>query len=97
MPYATVIDIDAAKLPTAETVNGWSANEFVGALRHDPANPAFNASLRQLVHVGFKVAAQIGRHSYPPAWGKNKKDAEQRAALNALSQIAGDPLPFVAE
>ncbi len=45
----------------------------------------------------FKVAAQIGRHSYPPAWGKNKKDAEQRAALNALSQMTGDPLPFVAE
>lgn len=45
----------------------------------------------------FKVAAQIGRHSYPPAWGKNKKDAEQRAALNALSQMTGDPLPFVAD
>ena len=45
----------------------------------------------------FKVAAQIGRHSYPPAWGKNKKDAEQRAALNALSQMTGVPLPFASE
>ena len=59
-PYATVIDIDAAKLPAAEVVNGWTAEQFVGALRHDPANPAFNPSLRQLVHVGFKVAAQMG-------------------------------------
>ena len=59
-PYATVIDIDATKLPTADEVNGWTAEQFVGALRHDPANPAFNPSLRQLVHVGFKIAAQMG-------------------------------------
>ncbi len=59
-PYATVIDIDAAKLPTAETVNAWTSEQFVAALRHDQANPAFNASLRQLLHVGFKVAAQMG-------------------------------------
>ena len=42
------------------TVNGWSAEQFVAALRHDPANPAFNPSLRQLIHVGFKIAAQMG-------------------------------------
>ncbi len=42
----------------------------------------------------FKIAAQIGLHHYPPAWGRNKKDAEQRAAMNALSQLAGDPIPF---
>ena len=59
-PYATVIDIDTAKLPTAEKVNEWSSEQFVSALRHDQANPAFNPSLRQLVHVGFKVAAQMG-------------------------------------
>jgi tagaturonate epimerase len=59
-PYAAVIDIDAAKLPSADTVNGWSSEQFVGALRHDQSNPAFNPSLRQLVHVGFKVAAQMG-------------------------------------
>jgi hypothetical protein len=59
-PYAAVIDIDSAKLPSAETVNGWSSEQFVAALRHDQSNPAFNPSLRQLVHVGFKVAAQLG-------------------------------------
>jgi hypothetical protein len=59
-PYATVIDIDPAKLPSAEAVNGWSAEQFTGALRHDQKNPAFNPSFRQLLHVGFKVAAQMG-------------------------------------
>ena len=42
----------------------------------------------------FKISAQIGRQRYSPAWGRNKKDAEQRAAMNALSQLAGDPIPF---
>jgi ribonuclease III len=42
----------------------------------------------------FKVSAQIGRQRYAPAWGRNKKDAEQRAAMNALSQLSGDPVPF---
>jgi hypothetical protein len=30
-------------------------------LRHVQANPAYNSSLRQLLHVGFKVAAKMGR------------------------------------
>ncbi|MSR52917.1 MAG: hypothetical protein EXS09_06455 [Gemmataceae bacterium] len=59
-PYASVIDIDASKLPSPEVVADWSADQFVSALRHDPKNPAFNMHLRQLIHVGFKVAAQMG-------------------------------------
>jgi len=42
----------------------------------------------------FKVAAQIDDRNYPPAWGATKKDAEQRAAQNALSILAGEPAPF---
>ena len=32
----------------------------MAALRHDPKNPAYNSSMRQLLHVGFKVAAKMG-------------------------------------
>jgi ribonuclease-3 len=42
----------------------------------------------------FKIAAVIGRHTYAGAWGRNKKEAEQRAAMNALAQVNGDPVPF---
>jgi len=59
-PYATVIDIDPNKLPSAESVNAWTKEQFVSALRHDPETPAFNPSFRQLLHVGFKIAAQMG-------------------------------------
>jgi hypothetical protein len=41
-------------------VNGWSSKQFVSALRHDQKNPAYNPSFRQLLHVGFKVAAKMG-------------------------------------
>jgi hypothetical protein len=59
-PYATVIDIDPAKLPTPAAVDNWTSQQFTSALRHDPHSPAYNPSLRQLLHVGFKVAAKMG-------------------------------------
>jgi hypothetical protein len=59
-PYVTVIDIDRGKLPMAAAVNGWSSQQFVSALRHDAKNPEYNRHLRQLLHVGFKVAAKMG-------------------------------------
>ncbi len=39
----------------------------------------------------FKIAAQVGGNRYEPAWGRNKKEAEQRAARNALSEIGVKP------
>jgi len=59
-PYATVIDIDPAKLPLPSVVNGWSSEQYVNALRHDRSSAEFNPSLRQLLHVGFKIAAKKG-------------------------------------
>jgi hypothetical protein len=41
-------------------VNNWSAAQYTGALRHDQSNPSFNANVRQLLHVGYKVAAKKG-------------------------------------
>jgi tagaturonate epimerase len=59
-PYATVIDIDRTKLPPATTVNGWSSVQMCAALRHDPKCKDFNPHVRQLLHVGYKVAAKMG-------------------------------------
>jgi tagaturonate epimerase len=59
-PYAAVIDIDPSKLPKPEEVDQWSSEQFTSALRHDQSNGAYNQSFRQLLHVGFKVAAKMG-------------------------------------
>jgi hypothetical protein len=63
-PYATVIDIDASQLPGAEEVEQWSSKQYADALRHDQSNPAYNPHLRQLLHVGYKVAAKMGERYY---------------------------------
>jgi hypothetical protein len=59
-PYASVIDIDRAKLPSAAVVNGWTGAQLANAIRHIPSHPEFNAHLRQLLHVSFKLAAKAG-------------------------------------
>jgi tagaturonate epimerase len=57
-PYLAVINIDKSKLPTPAQVEGWSSDEFVLALQHDVPCKTCNLHLRQLLHVGFKVAAE---------------------------------------
>jgi tagaturonate epimerase len=59
-PYATVIDINPAKLPSAEEVRGWTSAQYTSALRHVEGDPHYNPSVRQLLHVGFKIAAKMG-------------------------------------
>jgi hypothetical protein len=59
-PYASVIDIDHSKLPSAEVVNQWSGPELANAIRHIPGHPGFNSNVRQLLHVSFKLAAKAG-------------------------------------
>ncbi len=83
-PYATVIDIDKKKLPSAAEVNGWSSQQFVSALRHDQKNPAYNASFRQLLHVSFKVAAKKGER-YLNALKKHEAVIAKNVTHNLLS------------
>ena len=45
----------------------------------------------------FKMAAVVGVHRYAPAWGRNKKEAEQRAARNAISELRGETPPFASD
>jgi hypothetical protein len=59
-PYATVIDIDKAKLPGPDAVDKWSGEDYASTLRHDQRCAMYNPHFRQLVHVGYKVAAQMG-------------------------------------
>ncbi len=58
-PYADVIDIDDARLPSNAEVAGWSGDKFANTLRHIPGHPDYNSNFRQLIHVGYKVAAEM--------------------------------------
>ncbi|WP_372935940.1 tagaturonate epimerase family protein [Mariniphaga sediminis] len=59
-PYADVIDIDDSRLPSPEEVAGWTGEKFGNTLRHIPGHSDYNPNFRQLVHVGYKVAAEMG-------------------------------------
>ena len=63
-PYADVIDIDDEKLPSAKEVNRWSSEKFANTLRHIPEHPDYNLNFRQLIHVGYKIAAEMGGRYY---------------------------------
>lgn len=59
-PYADVIDIDASKLPSIEEVNSWTSEKYQNTLRHIPEHPDYNSNFRQLIHVAYAVAAEMG-------------------------------------
>ena len=59
-PYVTVIDIDKSQLPTPAEIVNWDGPRYAAALRHDPSCPQYNPSFRQLLHVAYKVAAEMG-------------------------------------
>ncbi|MEN8200989.1 MAG: tagaturonate epimerase family protein [Bacteroidota bacterium] len=59
-PYATVIDIDPETLPTPGQVNLWNGEKFSNTLRNVPGHPDYHPGFRQLIHVGYKVAAELG-------------------------------------
>ena len=81
-PYATVIDINRKKLPSATTVSAWSAAQYAAALRHDPKCKDFNSSLRQLLHVGYKIAAKKGE-----AYLELVRECESSIARNVTGNL----------
>jgi tagaturonate epimerase len=81
-PYASVIDIDYAMLPAPGKVAGWSSTEYTGALRHDQKCPDFNPSVRQLLHVGYKVAAKMG-----PRYLTMLKECEEPISRNVTQNL----------
>ncbi|MBR4843130.1 MAG: hypothetical protein IK006_08585 [Bacteroidaceae bacterium] len=64
IPYATVIDINPAKLPTAAQIESWTGEQYARALRHNRQDPLYNPDFRQLVHVSYKIAAELGDEYY---------------------------------
>ncbi len=65
VPYATVIDVDVNALPSAEEVATWDAETYARTMRHNQADPLYNPSFRQLIHVSYKIAAELGDEYYP--------------------------------
>ncbi len=86
----------------AETLAGENEKNFKSALQEFCQKQFGESPTYQLMDAKgpdhnkmFSVAAVMGERQFCPAWGVNKKSAEQRAAGNALAELTGEPLPFV--
>jgi hypothetical protein len=84
-PYDTVTDIDPQRLPSPVEVHGWTSAQYGAALRHDLSSPSYNADFRQLVHVAFKIAAEMGTR-YTDALVANEKIISRNVTANLLER-----------
>ena len=85
IPYATVIDINPAKLPTAGQIASWSGEQYARALRHNQEDPLYNPDFRQLVHVSYKIAAELSDDFYS-ALERNAHVVAQQVKENLLDR-----------
>jgi tagaturonate epimerase len=84
-PYATVIAIDRAKLPSPDEVDRWTGPAFVAALEHDTSCPSYNLHLRQLIHISFRIAAEK-REPWYALLDANRAAVEARVRDNLLKR-----------
>ncbi len=87
-PYRAVIDIDRDALPSAREVAAWSGSDFVAALEHDPTCPAFNPHFRQLLHIAFRIAAEMGDR-FTDLLDREREAIEARVTDNLLRRHVG--------
>jgi hypothetical protein len=97
-PYASVIDISPDKLPAPAGVAHWSSAQFTATLRHNPRSASYNPSFRQLLHVGFKVAAKMG-HRYLSLLEANEDIIAKNVTENIFARhiapvFLGDPVTW---
>jgi len=84
-PYAAVIDIDKLLLPSPDEFDKWTGDMITKAVRHDLNNPAYNLHIRQLLHVGYKVAAEMGTR-YLDALKKHQEVVGKNVTENLLDR-----------
>jgi hypothetical protein len=85
VPYATVIDIDKSALPSAKEVGGWDGATYASSLRHNQSCELYNSNFRQLLHVGYKVAADMGEN-YLNALRENAEIVGRNVTENILER-----------
>ncbi len=59
-PYANVVDINKNKLPRPEMVKNWTSEKYIRALQHNLSCSDYNPNFRQMLHIGYKIAAEMG-------------------------------------
>jgi hypothetical protein len=80
-PYAAVIAIDRSRLPAPEAVDRWDEDAFASTLRHNQSCEKYNLNFRQLLHIAYKIPAEMGQR-YLDALEKYKDIITQNVTEN---------------
>ncbi len=84
-PYASVLKINRSKLPSTTDVARWTSAQFVDALRHEQKCKDYSPDFRQLIHVGYKIAAEL-EDEYSDALDKYRSEIEKNVKYNLLER-----------
>lgn len=84
-PYTAVIQIDRLLLPHAAEVESWDGRTFAATLRHDPNCDTYNPHFRQLLHIGFKIAAEM-EDRFLSVLQSNKQIVSQQVVSNLFDR-----------
>ncbi len=104
MPAAKVFILRQVDLEIEQTVSGQTGDNFKSLLQqHAQREHGVTPCYQLLDEKGpdhskcFKISAEVGARRFPPAWGRSKKESEQRAAHNAISDLHNEPIPHSSE
>ncbi|WP_235934697.1 ribonuclease III [Candidatus Laterigemmans baculatus] len=85
-------------------VSGQSGGNYKSALQQHAQRVMGSTPIYRLLSEAgpdhsksFQVVAVIGERTFAPAWGRNKKDAEQHAAGNAMAELNDLPIPYASD
>jgi tagaturonate epimerase len=85
LPYSAVIDIHKDNLPEPSEIKGWSSKKYVNTLRHEQTNVQYNPDFRQVLHVAYKIAAEMG-NTYTDALDKYAENVGYCVKENLLER-----------
>lgn len=84
-PYLSVLHIDPEKLPSYKEVLSWSSVHFARTLIHDQTCRDYNPHFRQLVHISYKVAAEMGKE-FMDALEYYRDPIEEQVYINLIDR-----------
>jgi tagaturonate epimerase len=84
-PYSSVLNIDKSKLPLLNEVENWDNIQFAETLIHDQKCKAYNPNFRQLIHVGYKIAVELG-DEFKDALDIYRNEIEKNVKYNLLER-----------
>ncbi|MFO7615802.1 MAG: hypothetical protein R6V75_00965, partial [Bacteroidales bacterium] len=84
-PYASVLHIDRKCLPAKGEVLAWNSARFANTLIHDSRCRDYNPHFRQLIHIAYPIAAEMG-NEFTGALEHYRTPVEEQVYVNLLER-----------